>query len=338
MQQQPTNRSGQDPLQDATVLVTGAAGFIGSHLVEALLARNVHVVGIDNFDPFYDRAIKERNLEPVRNHPQYHFQELSILDREGLSQLFQTFRFSHVVHLAAKAGVRPSLQHPRAYYQTNIDGTLNLLELCREHGINKFVFASSSSVYGNNRKVPFSESDFVDHPISPYAATKKSGELLCYTYHHLYGLNVFALRFFTVYGPRQRPEMAIHKFIRHIDMGLPIPVYGYGKPRRDYTYIEDILQGVVRSIERVSGFEVFNLGESRTTSTSELIEIIEANLGKKAIREDMPMQPGDVEITFADISKAQRMLDYQPTTPVEEGIKKFVNWYLENKSYAKSPE
>ncbi|RMG68942.1 MAG: NAD-dependent epimerase/dehydratase family protein [Calditrichaeota bacterium] len=338
MTQKKNPDSGLDPLRGAAILVTGAAGFIGSHLVESLLARRVKVVGIDNFDPFYDRSIKERNLQAALADPSYTFREISILDQEALAALFEEFPFTHVVHLAAKAGVRPSLQQPRAYYRTNIDGTLNLLELCRQHGIKKFVFASSSSVYGNNKKVPFSEADFVDHPISPYAATKKSGELLCYTYHHLYGLDVFALRFFTVYGPRQRPEMAIHKFIRHIDQEIPIPVYGFGKPRRDYTYIDDILQGVVRSIERVSGFEVFNLGESRTTSTNELIEIIEDRLGKKAIREDMPMQPGDVEITYADISKARRLLDYRPTTPVEDGISKFVNWYLENKSYAKSPK
>ncbi len=313
------------------VLVTGAAGFIGSHLCEKLLSLGDKVVGIDNFDPFYARSIKEKNLATFRNNSSFGFEELDILDLPALKSLFAVHSFTHIVHLAAKAGVRPSIAEPLAYQKCNIEGTVNLLELAREFRVMKFIFASSSSVYGNNKKVPFSETDPVDNPISPYAATKKSCEVLSYTYHHLYNLDITGLRFFTVYGPRQRPEMAIHKFTRAIDEGKAIPVYGYGKPRRDYTYIDDIIQGVIAAIDRVRGYEIINLGESNTISTTDLITLIESNLGKKAIKEEMPMQPGDVVVTFADISKARRLLGYAPSTPVEKGIEKFVKWYLSQK-------
>ncbi len=313
------------------ILLTGVAGFIGSHLAEKLLQQGNKVIGIDNFDPFYDRRIKEKNMSAFKNHPNFSFYEISITDMNDLSGIFKAHRITHVVHLAAKAGVRPSIQQPLDYQKTNIEGTVHLLELCKSNNIKNFVFASSSSVYGNNKKVPFSETDIVDYPISPYAATKKAGELICYTYHHLYEMNVYALRFFTVYGPRQRPEMAIHKFTRLIDEGKPIPVYGYGKPRRDFTYIDDIIQGVVSSVNRVSGYQIINLGESQTIQLSRLIDLIEENLGKKAIREEMPMQPGDVEQTFADITKAKKLLNYDPKTPIEEGIKKFIDWYRKNK-------
>jgi UDP-glucuronate 4-epimerase len=313
------------------ILLTGAAGFIGSHLCEALLKRGDTVIGVDNFDPFYPEALKRQNLKGYLRHPNFTFFEDSILDLERLAEIFQNHEFSHVVHLAAKAGVRPSIQHPMAYQKTNIEGTVNLLELAHRHDIPNFIFASSSSVYGNNKKVPFSEADNVDFPISPYAATKKAGELICYTYHQLYDINMMCLRFFTVYGPRQRPEMAIHKFTRLIDNGSSIEVYGFGKPQRDFTYIDDIIQGVVQSIDRAKGYEILNLGESQTITTNELIEQIEQALGKEAKRVEMPMQPGDVDKTFADISKAKQLLGYQPTTPVKTGIQKFVDWYQENK-------
>lgn len=317
------------------ILVTGAAGFIGSHLCEKLLANNFNVVAIDNFDPFYDPEIKKRNLQEFRDHPHFEFYDATITDMPALEKIFSHHQFSHIVHLAAKAGVRPSIEQPIAYKTANIDGTLNLLEMARLHKIDRFIFASSSSVYGNNKKTPFSETDPVDNPISPYAATKKAGELICYTYHHLYKINVAALRFFTVYGPRQRPEMAIHKFTRQIDSGEPVQLYGYGRPRRDFTYIDDIMQGVMSAIKNVQGYEIFNLGESQTISTSELIAVIEKNLGTKAIRNDVEMQPGDVDITFADITKAQKILDYKPSTSIESGVAKFVEWYLEQKTLLK---
>jgi len=314
------------------IFLTGVAGFIGSHLAESLLNRGDAVIGIDNFDPFYSKRIKEKNLSYFNDHPNFKFYEESIINLDGLQRIFRNHQITHIIHLAAKAGVRPSIQEPLAYQKTNIEGTVNLLELCKTFDVRNFVFASSSSVYGNNKKVPFAETDIVDYPVSPYAATKKAGELICYTYHHLYDINVFALRFFTVYGPRQRPEMAIHKFTRLIDEGKPIPVYGYGKPRRDFTYIDDIIQGVLASVDRVKGYEVINLGESQTIQLSRLIDLIEENLQKKAIREEMPMQAGDVEQTFADITKAKKLLNYQPQTPIEEGIKKFVDWYFRHKS------
>ncbi len=316
---------------EQSILITGAAGFIGSHLSEALVARGKHVVGVDNFDPYYPAAIKQNNIRKLNENPLFTFYQTSILDYPAMESIFQNHSISHVVHLAAKAGVRPSIQNPAAYQKYNVEGTTNILELMKQFRVTRLVFASSSSVYGNNKKVPFSETDNVDFPISPYAATKKAGELLCYTYHHLYGIDVFAMRFFTVYGPRQRPDMAIHKFTRAIDEGKPIQVYGYGKPERDFTYIDDIIQGLLRSIERVHGYEIINLGESHTITTNQLIQLIEQALGKKAIRQDLPMQPGDVNRTFADIRKARQLLDYHPTTPVEVGIERFVEWYLKNK-------
>jgi UDP-glucuronate 4-epimerase len=320
------------------ILVTGAAGFIGSHLCERLLEQDFTVVGVDNFDPFYDPEIKKKNLRHFKSNPAFYFHEATITDISMLEKIFSQHEFSHIVHLAAKAGVRPSIEQPIAYKTTNIDGTLNLLEMARLHGINRFIFASSSSVYGNNKKTPFSETDPVDNPISPYAATKKAGELLCYTYHHLYQIHISALRFFTVYGPRQRPEMAIHKFTRRIDSGEPVQLYGHGKLKRDFTYIEDILQGMMSAIESVQGYEIFNLGESQTFSTSQLIDVIEQKLGKKAIREETEMQPGDVDITYADISKAKKLLSYKPTITIEEGITRFVKWYVAQKELLEKVE
>jgi len=308
-------------------LVTGGAGFIGSHLVEALLAAGREVVVLDNFDDFYLPAIKRRNLEPLRNRPNFTVVEGDIRDEKLVEGVFAGYRISEVVHLAARAGVRPSIEQPVLYCDVNVTGTTVLLEACRKHDIGKFIFGSSSSVYGNNTKVPFSEKDDVDRPISPYAATKRAGEVLCATYHELYRLNVFCLRFFTVYGPRQRPEMAIHKFTRLIDRGLPVPRFGDGTTQRDYTYISDIVNGLVRAIERVQGYEIINLGGAKTTGLNELIRLLEKHLGQKAIIEDNPGQPGDVERTFADVDKAKRLLGYDSKVGIDEGLGKFVSWY-----------
>jgi len=309
------------------ILATGGAGFIGSHLAEALLKEGREVVVLDNFDDFYLPELKRRNLEHLAGRPGFNLVEGDIRDEALVEKVFTTYPISVVVHLAARAGVRPSIQQPVLYCDVNVRGTTVLLEACRRHGIANFIFGSSSSVYGNNTKLPFSEKDDVDRPISPYAATKRSGELLCATYHELYRLNVFALRFFTVYGPRQRPEMAIHKFTRLIDRGLPVPRFGDGSTRRDYTYITDIIDGVLRSIERVQGFEIINLGGAQTTSLSELITILEKNLSQGGIVEEEPGQPGDVVATYADIDKARRLLGYDPKVPVEEGIRRFTEWY-----------
>ncbi len=313
------------------ILVTGGAGFIGSNLVDELLRSGNQVVVVDNFDPFYDTAIKEQNILQAQDFNEYFLYRTDISDSEGLSEVFNKHDIEVVVHLAAKAGVRPSIQDPKGYYKTNVEGTVNILEECRSHNIQKIVFASSSSVYGNNKKVPFAEADNVDYPISPYAATKKAGELLCYNYHHLYDMNIFCMRFFTVYGRRGRPEMAIAKFTNMIDNGQTVPVYGFGEPKRDFTYIDDILQGVINSIERVNGYEIFNIGESNTIRVDGLIELIEKAVGKKAKTENLPMQPGDVIETYADITKAKKLLEYNPTTPIGKGIEKYVEWYQKNK-------
>ncbi len=313
------------------VLVTGGAGFIGSHLVERLLGEGlwrVHVV--DDFNDFYDPALKRRNVAPHLSRDDFRLTEADIRDRDALESVFGASAFDCVVHLAARAGVRPSLVEPLLYAETNIRGTLNLLELARAHGVRQFVFGSSSSVYGENGKVPFSEDDPVGRPISPYAATKAAGELLCHTYSHLWGLRSVCLRFFTVYGARQRPDLAIHKFARLISEGRPLPVFGDGTTRRDYTFIDDIIAGVRAAIDyEASAFEVFNLGEARTVSLSELIALLERELGREALVERRPTQPGDVPQTFADISKARRLLGYDPRTPIEEGIRRFVEWFRE---------
>ncbi|MGD9898699.1 MAG: GDP-mannose 4,6-dehydratase, partial [Calditrichaceae bacterium] len=310
------------------ILVTGGAGFIGSNLIDTLLGQNMEIVAVDNFDAFYDKNIKERNIKQAMDYQNFHLYRTDILDRESLENIFRKHNPETIVHLAAKAGVRPSIDDPVGYMQTNIEGTTNLLELSKIHKIGKFIFASSSSVYGNNKKVPFSEKDPVDFPISPYAASKKAGELICYNYHHLYNMNIFALRFFTVYGPRQRPEMAIHKFTRLIDEEKPVPVYGEGMPRRDFTYITDIIEGIKKAILNVNGYEIINLGESQTISVSDLITEIENAVGKKAKREILPMQPGDVIETFADVTKAKNLLGYKPSTSIKKGISGFTEWYF----------
>lgn len=313
----------------SSILVTGGAGFIGSHLCERLLSDGDHVICLDNFDSFYDPDIKIKNVEEMNRKFSSQFELVTgdIRNPDHLKGIFQKNQIESIVHLAARAGVRPSIIEPLLYQDVNIRGTVTLLEACKEHQIKNFIFASSSSVYGENQRVPFTEKDLDIQPISPYGATKRAGELLCYSYHHLYGIDIACLRIFTAYGPRQRPEMAIHKFTRLIDRGEKISVYGDGSSRRDYTYIDDLIEGILGVIRYHKGFEVYNLGESQTTSLIELIKLIEGSLGKKANIEMLEPQPGDVSITYADISKAKRMLNYQPKVKMEEGIKRFVDWY-----------
>ncbi|MEO8573172.1 MAG: GDP-mannose 4,6-dehydratase [Pyrinomonadaceae bacterium] len=310
-------------------LITGGAGFIGSHLVDALLAEgDSHVTVVDDLNDFYSPEIKKANLESAKQNPEFEFVELDIRNNEKLREVFDRQKFDCIVHLAARAGVRPSLCHPKLYCETNINGTLNLLELARDFEIKQFVFGSSSSVYGVNSKVPFSEDDRINQPISPYASTKAAGELLCHTYSHLFDIRTVCLRFFTVYGARQRPDLAIHKFTKLITEGKPIQIFGDGTTRRDYTYVDDIIQGVRAAIDYDGAMhDVFNLGESETTELKRLVELLEENLGTKAIIDKQPMQPGDVPITFADISKARKLLNYNPRTKIESGIPKFVEWF-----------
>lgn len=312
-------------------LVTGAAGFIGSHLVEALLARGCRVVGLDNFDPFYDPAIKRGNIERALMSSAYRLVEGDIRDRDLVEDLMRSERFDTVVHLAAKAGVRPSIEDPLVYQSVNVEGTNVVLEAMRATGLRRLLFASSSSVYGNQKSVPFRESDNVDYPISPYAATKKAGELLCYTYHHLYGFDTACLRFFTVYGPRQRPEMAIHKFIRLVDASKVVPMYGDGETSRDYTFIDDIIQGILAIDGSFAGYEVINLGESEPVRLRELVGIIGEALGHEPTIEMLPMQSGDVETTFADIACA-RSHGYAPVTSIRDGIRAMTLWYRQRQA------
>ena len=308
-------------------LVTGAAGFIGSHLSERLLNEGAEVVGLDNFDSFYSREIKESNLLLCQSNEQFKLVEGDIRDAECIDNLCGKEKFDIIIHLAAKAGVRPSIEDPVGYQDVNIKGTLVMLEGARNHGIKKFIFGSSSSIYGNNEKVPFCESDNVDFPISPYAATKKAGELLCHTYSHLYDIEITCLRFFTVYGSRQRPDLAIHKFSRLIESDEAIPVFGDGSMRRDFTYIDDIIDGVTGAIDNCQGYEIYNLGESQPVRLDELIKAIEQALGKKAKINRLPVPPGDVKQTYADVSKAISRLGYNPKVGLKEGLIEFVKWF-----------
>lgn len=313
------------------ILVTGGAGFIGSHLVEKLLGENNRVAVVDDFNDFYAPAMKRANVAPFLEDEKFKLYEADIFNAESLKRIFDENRFDAIVHLAARAGVRPSLEQPKLYAETNVNGTLNLLDSAKDFGVKQFVFGSSSSVYGNNEKVPFSENDKIVQPISPYAATKAAGELLCHTYSHLYDIRTVCLRFFTVYGARQRPDLAIRKFTQLISDGKPIQMFGDGTTRRDYTYIDDIIQGVRAAIDyEKSAHEIFNLGESDTVELRYLIELLETNLDKKAIIDRQPVQAGDVSQTFADISKARELLDYNPQTKIEDGIKKFVRWFRSN--------
>jgi UDP-glucuronate 4-epimerase len=309
------------------ILVTGGAGFIGSHLTRRLLSRGDRVTVLDDFNDFYDPARKRRNVAPLLERPDYRLVEGDIRDEPLVDQLFSQGKLDGVVHLAARAGVRPSLQEPILYEDVNCIGTLRLLEAARRHGPNVFVFGSSSSVYGINEKVPFSEADEVNQPISPYATTKRAGELLCYNYHHLYGFRTACLRFFTVYGPGQRPEMAIHKFTDLLARGKTVPMYGDGGSRRDYTYVDDIIDGVVASLDLAPGFEILNLGGADTTSLWDLVHWIAEELAVEPRIDYLPAQPGDVPITYADVSKAARLLGYSPKVPIREGLRRFVAWY-----------
>jgi UDP-glucuronate 4-epimerase len=335
-------------------LVTGGSGFIGSHLIEQLLTEGHSVINIDNFDDFYDYRIKIKNtLDSVQHFLDFDFSEKTediqklilltksdsytiyhqdIRDKKGLEEIFKNHKIDVMIHLAALAGVRPSIERPLDYEEVNIRGTQNLWELCQTFNIKKCICASSSSVYGNNEKIPFSEADTVDHPISPYAATKRCGEILGHVYHHLYHIDMIQLRFFTVYGPRQRPDLAIHKFTKLISEHKEIPFYGDGTTARDYTYIDDIIDGIKKSIRYLENndqvYEILNLGESEVITLEEMLSVIEKTLGKSAIRKNLPIQPGDVQKTNADITKARTLIGYKPATNFQNGIKIFVEWFL----------
>jgi len=338
-----------------TYLITGGSGFIGSHLVEELLKNGHSVINVDNFDDFYDYKIKIKNtLESVGITDDFEFTNdkeidikklinnsesnnyslhyLDIRNKSGLKNIFENQQIDLVIHLAALAGVRPSIERPLEYEEVNVRGTMNLWELCKEFNINKFICASSSSIYGNNKKIPFSETDNVDHPISPYAATKRCGEILGHVYYSLYEIDMIQLRFFTVYGPRQRPDLAIHKFTKLISENQEIPFYGDGNTARDYTYIDDIIEGIIKSIQYLEAnskvYEIINLGENEVIKLSDMLSSIEKYLNKKAKKNLLPMQPGDVHKTCADITKAESLIGYLPTTDFQNGIKKFVEWFL----------
>ena len=317
----------------ASYLITGCAGFIGSHLSETLLKEGHQVVGIDNFDPFYKREIKEQNLKGLLSNTHFQFIEGDLKDSNVFDQI--GIDIDIIVHLAAKAGVLPSLKDPIAYLNDNVIATQNLLNLCKERHIMKFVFASSSSIYGNNKSIPFTETDNVDQPISPYAASKKACELITHTAHHLYKLDVVNLRFFTVFGPRQRPDLAIHKFIKLVDEGKEITMYGDGSTSRDYTFVNDTVQGIMGACNYISThenvYEIVNLGNNTPVKLKDLIATIEKVMNKKVKINHQPMQPGDVDITFANIDKAKKLFGYAPSTSLEDGIASFVKWYHEQK-------
>lgn len=317
--------------EEIKILVTGGAGFIGSNLIKRLLEEGYEIVCLDNFNDYYNPEIKRNNVKPLLKEKNYNLIEADIRDKDVLEKVFEKYKFQKVIHLAAQAGVRLSLKQPNLYVDVNVNGTLNLLELSREYKIKSFIFGSSSSVYGATKEIPFSEEGKLK-PISPYGVSKRTGELLCFTYNHLYNLPITMLRFFTVYGPRQRPDMAIHKFTKLIDEGKEIYLYGNGETSRDYTYISDIIEGIVSSLNTDFNYEIFNLGNSDPTNLSHLISLIEKNLGKSAKIKYLPEQPGDPSITFADISKSKRMLNYNPKIKMEKGIKNFIEWYKDEKS------
>jgi UDP-glucuronate 4-epimerase len=312
-----------------TVIVTGAAGFIGSHVSQALIARGCRVVGVDNFCDFYPRSWKEENLRAIGGDGM-DVEEMDIADGPGIASLFDVVKPQGVIHLAAMAGVRPSIERPVRYARVNLEGTTNLLQAAVDHRVGRFAFASSSSVYGNNAKVPFAETDDVSEPISPYAATKRAGELLCYSFSHLYKLPIACLRFFTVYGPRQRPDLAIHKFARMIHFGKPLPVFGDGSTSRDYTFIDDIVAGILASYDRNQAFRIYNLGGSDPVKLSDLIAGLERAIGRSAIIDRRPAQPGDVERTFADVTRSRAELGYSPRTKMADGLEKFAGWLKAN--------
>jgi UDP-glucuronate 4-epimerase len=316
------------------VLLTGGAGFIGSHIAEALLRQGTELTIVDSLDEFYPSAWKRSNLQEILRTGNYEFEEVDICDFEVLRDVVRRAKPEIIIHLAARAGVRPSIEDPRLYERVNVGGTVNLLELSREFHVARFIFGSSSSVYGATSRAPFSEDQVEMRPISPYAATKLAGELQCYTYAHLFALPTVCLRFFTVYGPRQRPDLAIHKFTMLLETSKPLPIFGDGSTGRDYTFVDDIVAGILAAMKvdlsAAAGkvpFDIFNLGNSHPVKLNELVELLEAATGHKAVRQQKPLQPGDVPLTWADVSKAGRMLGYRPSTGIEEGLKRFVAWY-----------
>jgi UDP-glucuronate 4-epimerase len=326
------------------IVITGVAGFIGYHLAKRLLSENIQVYGIDNLNEYYDVNLKKDRLSQLEDKREFTFQKLDLSDRHEMSQLFQTHKFDYVINLAAQAGVRYSIDNPHAYVDSNLIGFVNLLEGCRHSSVKHLVFASSSSVYGANVKIPFSISDDVNHPISLYAATKKANELMAYTYSHLYQIPITGLRFFTVYGPWGRPDMAYFKFVQAIEQGKPIDVYNFGDMRRDFTYIDDVIEGIVRVIKKPPNlaqdesdpikspqvpYKLYNIGNNKPVSLMQFIEVIEKTLGKEAKKNLLPMQPGDVPLTYADVDDLIQDVGFKPDTPIDEGIAKFVTWYRE---------
>jgi len=319
-----------------TILITGCAGFIGSHTTQALLNRGYNVIGIDNLNDYYNPAWKQENLDNLKYENNFTFNRVDITDQEELEKIFKEQQeknqpIQKIVHLAARAGVRPSIEQPFLYQKVNTKGTLNLLELAREFNVEQFVFASTSAIYGEQQKIPFAEDDPVNKPVSPYAATKKAAELLCYTYSHLYQIKTTCLRFFTVYGPAGRPDMAPYLFTKALLNNQPINKFGDGSTQRDYTYIDDIVSGVCAAVENPFEYEIINLGNNQPVSLNEFIKILEELTKKKAVINLLPLQPGDVPRTYADISKAQKLLGYQPATSFKDGLKKFVDWYKINR-------
>jgi len=312
-------------------LVTGGAGFIGSHVCERLLHLGHAVWAFDDLNDFYEPEVKRRNMREIQALARpFTFIHGDLTERTALDELLSSVRFDQIIHLAARAGVRPSLEQPALYQRVNVEGTVNLLEAARQNAVGKITIASSSSVYGINSKVPFSESDPIFCAISPYAASKLACEALGHVYHHLYGMDIVMLRFFTVYGPRQRPDLAIHKFARLLSAGKPLPVFGDGSSARDYTYVTDILDGLMACTQKEFGYEIFNLGESQTVQLDQLIQLLERGLGKQAVIERKPLQPGDVPLTCADISKARAKLGYQPRVKIEQGLALFIDWFTRN--------
>lgn len=316
-----------------TIMVTGCAGFIGSHLCDKLLINGNSIIGIDNFDPFYPPSLKRKNIENLNDNSNFCFIEADVIDYDKMKLIFTNYNIDTVIHLAARAGVRTSVKIPFSYVEVNIKSTLVLLELCKEHRINTFIFGSSSSVYGDDTEIPFREDSSSIQPLSPYAASKKSAELFCYTYSHLYDIKCIILRFFTVYGPRQRPEMAISKFVKNIDNNIPILIYGSENSSRDYTYVDDIVGGIIKSQDCECKYEIFNLGNSNSVQLGDLIQIIEKNLEKKAIKQRQKKQIGDAKVTLADISKAKKYLNYNPKTSIEQGVKNYISWYRKTKKH-----
>ncbi len=314
-------------MDKGSILVTGGAGFIGSHVCEALVSRKDRIICIDNLNDYYSPEVKERNIRQLLGSDRFKFHNADIRDFSAVKKIFEECMPKKIIHIAAMAGIRPSIERPLLYEDVNVKGTLNMLELAKSFGVKKFVFASSSSVYGNSKKIPFSEADCDTLPVSPYGATKKAGELLCHTYHHLYDIDIACLRFFTVYGPRGRPDMAVHLFTKSILEGKEIRVFGNGGTKRDYTHISDITPGVIAALDATIGYEIINLGNSSPVELKRLIALIEDNAEKKARIKWEPEQPGDVKITYADISKATKLLGFRPRVKIEEGIKDFVRWY-----------